>query len=261
MILDKLRALPFYPSRHRLQLAAESLNERLHGLDFTMPDRMEKRGRGDGTMYYASPEGIVRQLFERVDVSRFGRLLDVGCGKGYVLRAAAEYGFSAVGGVEYDEKLCRICRRNLRRLGLDGVSVACADAGGWDGYGDYDVFYFFNPFQADVMARVVARIREQCRGREILLIYYRPRYTEAIEAGGLFRCEAELHDEVKGYDARIYRGRMPDGGGTFSAAGASKAVTALLLFSDGGGGTMRQRRMPGRRPGRIESDTHHLTTQ
>ena len=168
MILDKLRALPFYPSRHRLQLAAESLNERLHGLDFTMPDRMEKRGRGDGTMYYASP---------------------------------------------------------------------------------------------NVMARVVARIREQCRGREILLIYYRPRYTEAIEAGGLFRCEAELHDEVKGYDARIYRGRMPDGGGTFSAAGASKAVTALLLFSDGGGGTMRQRRMPGRRPGRIESDTHHLTTQ
>ena len=146
-----------------------------------------------------------------------------------MLRAAAEYGFSAVGG--------------------------------WDGYGDYDVFYFFNPFQADVMARVVARIREQCRGREILLIYYRPRYTEAIEAGGLFRCEAELHDEVKGYDARIYRGRMPDGGGTFSAAGASEAVTALLLFSDGGGGTMRQRRMPGRRPGRIESDTHHLTTQ
>ncbi len=198
-----------WPSRHRVAVALKSLGERLHGLDFTLPDRMENRGRADGAMYYASPDGILQRLFDLVEAERFGRFLDVGCGKGYVLRAAREYGFSTVGGVEYDERLCRVCRRNMRRLGLGDVSVACADAGSWDGYGGYDVFYFFNPFQAEVMRRVIGRVVEQCRGREIVLIYYRPRYTEAIEETGLFDLVARLHDAEKDYDACVYRGQMP----------------------------------------------------
>lgn len=206
MLKDKFA---FWPSRHRVAVVVKSLGERLRGLDFTMPDRMENRRRADGAMYYASPDGVLRRLFDCVEPERFGRLLDVGCGKGYVLRAAREYGFSVVGGVEYDEKLCRVCRRNMKRLGLGDVSVTCADAGAWDGYGGYDVFYFFNPFRADVMHRVIARIVEQCRGREIVLIYYRPRYAEVIEGTGLFRCVAELHDAEKDYDARVYWGKIP----------------------------------------------------
>lgn len=205
----RLCDLPFWPSRHRVALAVRSVRERLRGLDFTLPDRMENRGRGDGAMYYASPDAILQRLFDCVDKERFGRFLDVGCGKGYVLRAARKHGFASVGGVEYDEKLCRICRRNMRRLGLDDVFVACADAGAWDGYGGYDVFYFFNPFRADVMERVVECILRQCRGREIMLIYYRPRYTEAIERSGAFALVAELHDAEKNYDARVYRGKIP----------------------------------------------------
>lgn len=192
----------------RLRLGLCCLGERLQGLDFTLPDRMYDRGRGDGAMYYASPGGILQRLLDGVDKKRFPRFLDVGCGKGYVLRRAAETGFAAVGGVEYDEALCAVARRNMKRLGLQ-ASVICADAREFDGYGDYDVFYFFNPFQANIMEQVMQRIAAACRGREITVIYYRPRYAEAVERLGFLTKTRVLHDPVKDYMAYVYEGRVP----------------------------------------------------
>lgn len=209
MNFDKIAALPFVPTAHRLRLAAAGLRERMRGLDFTMPDRMYDRGRNDGAMYYATPRGILRELFACVDRERFSRFIDVGCGKGFVLSEAKKYGFADVGGVEYDEKLCRIARKNMKRLGLD-ARIVCADATAFDGYGDYDVFYFFNPFQGAVMERVLQQIVAQCRGREIVIIYYRPRYPEAIEQYEFFEKVQVLHDEVKDYMAHVYRGRVPE---------------------------------------------------
>lgn len=209
--MEWMRLSNLMPSRHRIEVVARSLREKLRGLDFTMPDRMYDRNRNDGGMYYASPEGILRELFACVDSRKFSRFIDIGCGKGYVLWQAQSYGFSQVGGVEYDEKLCGICRRNLKRLRLENaVQVTCADACRFDGYGDYDVFYFFNPFMDEIMTQVIDRIIAQCRGREVMLIYYHPRYTGRIEGCGFFTKERVLHDPVKGYTAHIYRGVIPE---------------------------------------------------
>lgn len=193
----------------RLGLGLRCVGEWLQGLDFTLPDRMYDRGRGDGAMYYATPPGILEELLRYADPKRYPRFLDVGCGKGYVLRRAAEAGYEVVSGVEYDEKLCAAGRRNMKRLGLD-AAIYRADAGGFKGYGDYDVFYFFNPFQGDLMVRVVDAIVNCCRGREILILYYRPRYPEAVERYAFFHRAAVLHDPVKGYSAHVYRGHIPD---------------------------------------------------
>lgn len=209
MSFEKIKALPFVPTAHRLKLAAAGLGERLRGLDFTVPDRMYDRGRSDGAMYYATPQGILRELFACVDRERFSRFIDVGCGKGFVLAEAKKYGFADVGGVEYDEKLCRIARKNMKRLGLR-AEIVCTDAAAFDGYGGYDVFYFFNPFRGELMERAVQRIVQQCRGREIFLVYYRPRYPEAIEQYDFFEKVQVLHDDVKDYMAHVYRGRVPE---------------------------------------------------
>ena len=203
--------LPFLPNRHRMKTAWRSFRERIRGLDFTMPDQMRDRNRNDGAMYYASPENTLRGVFSAVNRDKYSRFLDVGCGKGFVLTQAKRYGFQQVGGVEYDERLCRVCRRNLERLGMAGeVQVHQGDACTFDGYGSYDVFYFFNPFQDAMMRRVIRQITAQCRGREILLIYYHPRYPDAIESCGFFKREQTLYDPVKKYEIYIYTGRIPE---------------------------------------------------
>lgn len=209
--VNRLRAFAFFPTRHRIRVVLSSLRERLTGLDFTLPDRMYDRGRGDGAMYLASSDSMLAQLFSCVDREKFHRFLDVGCGKGYVLWQAAMHGFSVVSGIEYDEKLFAICLRNLRRLGLaDRIHPVCADACSFDGYGQYDVFYFFNPFGAEVLQKVMEEIIAQCAGREVMLLYYRPRYGSVIEACGCFESVSEFFDPERGYNAKVYCGKIPE---------------------------------------------------
>lgn len=202
---------PFLPNKHRVSVALHALTEKIRGLDFTMPDRMYNRHRNDGAMYYASSKNMLDQIFSLVDREKYSRFLDVGSGKGFVLAQAKQYGFSQVGGVEYDEALCEICRHNLERLGItQGIQVYQGDACTFTGYGDYDVFYFYNPFKAELMDQVIRRIVAQCPGREIMLIYYRPRYTEAIEGCGFFRKEHVLYDKETNYEVFIYSGKIPE---------------------------------------------------
>ena len=204
------------PVKNRLRYLVSYLWERAHGLDFTLPDRMYDRGRNDGAMYYPTARAVLEDVFSSIDTVAYGRFLDVGCGKGYVLKAAAEYGFRRVGGIEYDERLADICQTNLRRTGLqDRVRLVRGDAALFDGYGSYDCFYFFNPFKAEVMARVIAAICEQCRGRPVTLIYYHPRYPAPIEQAGCFRRTRVLRDTARDYEVYIYQG-VAD-----AAAGAS----------------------------------------
>ena len=123
---------------------------------------------------------------------------------------AKKYGFFKVGGVEYDEKLCRICEQNMKRLRISqDVTVTHGDARTFQHYGDYDVFYFFNPFMEDIMNQVIDRIVEQCKGRQIMIIYYRPRYTGRIEGCGYFEKIRTFDDPVKGYSANVYCGTIP----------------------------------------------------
>lgn len=208
---NQLTQMPWFPTRHRIKLLMRCIKEKILGLDFSMPDRMYDRGREDGAMYLATEDEMLDKFFSLCDsLGHSDGFLDVGSGKGYVLWRAEKACFSKVGGVEYDEKLYKICCKNLRALMLeDRVEVTCCDAAEFGGYGDYDVFYFFNPFAETVMERVMERIVKQCAGKEILLIYYRPRYVHPIERFVFLEKICEFYNAERGYNAYIYRGKIP----------------------------------------------------
>ena len=178
------------PNKHRIRVVLDSFNEWLRGLDFTMPDRMYDRKRNDGGMYLVSSEKIVSELMGMVDKQKYPGFLDVGCGKGFT----------------------EICNKNMKRLKLsDYMTVTCTDAREFENYGDYDVFYFFNPFKGDIMQTVIDKICTQCAGREIMIMYYRPRYPEPIENTGFFNKIRTLYDEERHYDIAVYQGAIPAG--------------------------------------------------
>ena len=68
------------------------------------------------------------------------RLLDVGCGIGNVLLIAEQFGFE-VYGIEKDEYPFRVAAKLIGE-----ERIAQADIWTYEGYGEYEVIYYYRPF-------------------------------------------------------------------------------------------------------------------
>ena len=187
--------------------------ERPRGLDFTMRDtRLYQQSAGKYHGYSKTDEKYLQEIFQTLDFSRCRNLLDVGCGKGVVLKEAAKFPFERIAGIELQEELVRTAGKNFRILGLERrISCMQADALDFDGYGEFDVFFFFNPFSEEVFGRVIDRILESRKSDgPLTFIYHNPRYLDALEerlkraASGPEQVrKVMLHDKRKNYDTCI----------------------------------------------------------
>ncbi|MDO4285264.1 MAG: methyltransferase domain-containing protein [Eubacteriales bacterium] len=198
--------------RYFLYLYQAFVSERRRGLDFTMRDTGLYQQSGHRFFGYSkTDEAHLRQIFESLTYSRNWRLLDVGCGKGVVLKEAARYPFLRIAGIEILPSLVRTARRNMEILGLsERVQCIEADALEFEGYGEYDTFFFFNPFSEEVLREVVGRIIEggQRQG-PLTFIYHNPRFLGVFDEYSGFYIRTRLHDPRKNYDTCIleYDGR------------------------------------------------------
>ena len=122
--------------RYLLFLGEYLFLEKPRGLDFTMRDiRLYRKSAGKYHGYSKTDEKHLREIFRSLDFSRCRRLLDVGCGKGVVLKEAARFPFERIAGIELQKKLVETAERNFRILGLaDRISCLQADAEEFDGY-------------------------------------------------------------------------------------------------------------------------------
>ncbi len=154
--------------------------ERIRGLDFTMVYQCDSSEHNNN--YSKSPKKTLIRIFNNIDFSEPHSFLDMGCGKGYVMTIASHYPFEKVGGVEYTPELCDICRRNLSILNLDKVKVFNCDAKEFEGYGDYDVFYFCNPFDETILSVVAKKIIEAHKGGKCWIYYLNPHQEERQKA-------------------------------------------------------------------------------
>lgn len=178
--------------------------EKPRGLDFTMRDTSLKVATGGKFKGYAkTDEKHAREIFKSLHVDETMRLLDIGCGKGAFLREASREPFGAIAGVEYVEKLADIARNNFKKLGIaDRVKVYTGDAVKFEHYGDYNVFYFSNPFDSEIMDQVMKRIMD-VKKNKVWIVYYHPIAAHVVESyGGI--AVAKLYDPMKSYKTIIY---------------------------------------------------------
>lgn len=199
--------------RYLLFLGEYLFMERPRGLDFTMRDtRLYQQSAGKYHGYSKTDEKHLQEIFQTLDFSRCRKLLDVGCGKGVVLKEAAKFPFERIAGIELQEELVRTAGKNFRILGLEKrISCMQADALDFDGYGEFDVFFFFNLFSEEVFGRVIDRILESRKSEEPLtFIYHNPQYLDTMEvrlkraASGPEQIRrVMLHDKRKNYDTCI----------------------------------------------------------
>lgn len=178
--------------------------EKLRGLDFTMRDKSLITASGGKYHGYAkTDEKHAREIFKTLHVDETMKLLDVGCGKGVFLWEASKNPFGAIAGIEYVGELADIARNNFKRLHLsDRVKIYQGDAIEFKHYGDYNVFYFSNPFGREIMDKVMERIVD-AKKEKIWVVYYNPTAADVVENYGGIEV-AKLYDPAKAYETKIY---------------------------------------------------------
>ncbi|MCM1091201.1 MAG: methyltransferase domain-containing protein [Butyrivibrio sp.] len=192
--------------RYVLFLAEYIFYEKPRGLDFTMRDKsLSKKSGFRYHGYSKTNEKHLREIFQRLSFED-ARILDVGCGKGVVLKEAVKFPFQKIAGIEIQEKLAQTAKRNFEILGIsDKIECLQCDALDFDRYGDYNVFFFFNPFSEEVLQKVVDKIIKSRGGEDdiITVIYHNPRFLSVFDERTKILKKEMLHDTLKEYDTCI----------------------------------------------------------
>ena len=204
----------FSPNKAHPSLVA-SVNRRVRiwidkrdGLDFLLVVKPQELGLDENLIHRASPSGnkYLRRLLLDLDIQASDAILDVGCAKGSAMRTMLESPFAKVDGVEISQKLAAIASANFRRLGKVNAHIFNANAVDFDGYGNYDFLYFYNPFPAEVMRQTMAQVQRQLDpARELVIIYNTPICHDIVVKHG-FTSIRDYPDQW-GNGIRIYSNR------------------------------------------------------
>jgi hypothetical protein len=104
--------------------------------------------------------------------------VDFGSGKGRALLLASDYPFRRIVGVEFAVELHEAARMNIARYHsptqrCHTIEAYCQDATEYVLSSEPTVFYFYNPFDATVMTKVLTNIRTslQEHPRPVFLLY------------------------------------------------------------------------------------------
>lgn len=120
--------------------------------------------------------------------------VDVGCGKGRVVCCAARRPLRRVVGIENNPEAARAARTNAARLRgrRAPVTILEADARTVD-YGEATALYLFNPFGAEVLRAVLARLAASLAAepRALRIAYSYPRHDQEFAYSGCFTKYAE----------------------------------------------------------------------
>ncbi|MFN7923751.1 MAG: class I SAM-dependent methyltransferase [Bryobacteraceae bacterium] len=167
--------------------------DRVHGVDTS-------GHLNPGRLRVSSPNVVYSQYYKGIDPEHFHAMMDAagvrfaeysfvdfGSGKGRALMMASEYPFRDVTGVEFAEDLHAIAVENLKRYrgepACKRVRSTLGDATEFDLPPAPLVLYFYDPFDGEVLERVIANIERSLNEnpRDCVILYAHPRFRELFD--------------------------------------------------------------------------------
>lgn len=136
--------------------------------------------------YEPLPYRSLQTIARRLRLSSRDALLDIGCGKGRVLCLFATYGVRKCRGIELSRDLALDAQENAAGLRWQRAPIEIAQADAVDAdISCASVIFMYNPFSAEVMRPVLARIRDSLHAtpRPLRICYANP-----VEAALLDEC-------------------------------------------------------------------------
>lgn len=167
-------------------------------------------GLEHATHYEATPVADFAALLAAAPIAadEFS-FIDIGSGMGRVVLLAARMPFRQVVGVELSGALHAIARDNLkaytgRPLRCRDVRLVHRDAADYHFPAGNIVVFFYNPFFAPMLARIVQNLMACGGGRDVVVLYHTPVHRSVFEASAAFEVIADLGLGV------VYRLRAAD---------------------------------------------------
>lgn len=160
----------------------------------------------------------IRRILKALPAShKSGEFLDFGSGMGRILIMAARQGFRVVTGIELIDQLNAIAKRNIesaeRFTSSAKIRTVTIDASKFEIPDDARLFFFYNPFGGDVLAKVFSNIRASLKQhpRNHTVVFVRPPGTGS---GWVGTQDWLVEDKrFRGYrDEEIYFYSVKDGG-------------------------------------------------
>jgi hypothetical protein len=148
-----------------------------------------------GSAYQATAAATFRALLESVPANLGDFIfVDFGSGLGRMLLLASEYPFRYIRGVEFSPELHQTACENIRRYAsptqkCKNIVSVCMDAAEYTIPPERAVFYFYNPFLENVMAKVLHNIEQSLHDhpRDVYIVYYNARARAPIDRSSAFR--------------------------------------------------------------------------
>ena len=146
--------------------------------------------------YEPTPYSVLERLAESGFFGRDDVVLDYGCGKGRVGFFLSFRTKSKAVGIEYDERIFREALEN-RKTARGKPDFVLTRAEIYEVPAAINRCYFFNPFSAEILHKVLARILESWyeNPREIFLFFYYP--SDDFMAALMAVEELEFYDEIE----------------------------------------------------------------
>jgi SAM-dependent methyltransferase len=152
-----------YDKRNLTDTATRIENEQL-----AMPNA---EAQSHATCYRTSSERFIGYLIEqlRINYQEYD-FVDIGCGKGRVLLVASNFPFRSICGIELSQLAFQIAEKNIRTYrSIDrkcfNIHIRNLDARDFEPDVANTVYYFFEPFDTDVLKAVVTKLASKLRGR------------------------------------------------------------------------------------------------
>ena len=127
----------------------------------------------------------------RIETYRF---VDLGAGKGRAMLLASELPFRTVIGVEIHPRLAEIAASNSAKWSRDGharaaIRVVCRDAASFRWPRSPLLVYLYNPFERELVGRLLARLRTAAAGgsKPLDVLYVNPVHSDLFGRGSGFR--------------------------------------------------------------------------
>lgn len=165
--------------------------DKMRGLDYVKNEGYDKLHTTpeESAVYQATRDiRYLDDVLSDMKITPEDSILDLGCGKGYLLKYFSKKGFKRVGGVEISRKLSETARNNLYKEQIRNFEIYNENAITFNKYEGYNYIYMFNPFPGPVMKAVMQNIENTVsHGWDICIIYHNPVCHNEVIASGRFR--------------------------------------------------------------------------